>query len=328
LAVSHEHLYSVFGLRVSSDCPLPLLAAPTGEVSLTIGRASPLGRPAPGGRVIHELLESRPDSPRFRLTVWDSAMAIEHGECVVTSESGTGVIKYSSATRDPEAVWPALTRLALPMIVLRRETSYIALHGSAVTFAGGAWILVGPSGAGKSTAVQGLVERGALLLSDDFTLVDAGQRQALPGPPELRLWSKAGETIAGAAAEGLVFDTGKRWFRLRDSEIAPSPATIRGIIHLDSRAGAGPTLVERLPGVGAFSRLLANTFDLSAPPREERERRFRLVASLVANVPSFICGYHKDRARLADHLDRLCEFIASSRMDSINRPFEAIAPSQ
>jgi hypothetical protein len=266
--------------------------------------------PTPAGHVIHEVVEAGDRAPRLRVETHESLTTIEYDGCVVTWESASGLVTYSSNAPDPAVVWSTLTRLALPIMALRRSSSNVALHGSAVTLGGAAWIFVGPSGAGKSTAVGDLLERGGLLLSDDFTLVDVANGKALPGPPEIRLWAEP-RGVPEVVDQGLVFDTRKRWFHLHESRTSSTPAAVRGIVYLSPQPGVGATVIDRLPAAKALAQLLANSFAFSAAPRDEREGRFRRVAALGALVPSFVCRYHKSDERRREHVDRLSDFLTA-----------------
>lgn len=47
------------------------------------------------------------------------------------------------------------------------------IHATSVAIGGRALLLAGPSGSGKSDLALRLIDRGALLISDDYTLLDA-----------------------------------------------------------------------------------------------------------------------------------------------------------
>ena len=62
------------------------------------------------------------------------------------------------------------------------------VHASCVAIHGRGVLLAGPSGAGKSDLALRLVDRGAVLVSDDYTACQ---------PRDGRLWASAPERIAG-----------------------------------------------------------------------------------------------------------------------------------
>ncbi|WP_336965848.1 HPr kinase/phosphatase C-terminal domain-containing protein [Sphingobium aquiterrae] len=65
------------------------------------------------------------------------------------------------------------------MVALSSET----LHASTVSIGGRAVMLCGPSGAGKSDLALRLVDRGARLVSDDYTVARRVEGTLLAAPP-------------------------------------------------------------------------------------------------------------------------------------------------
>jgi serine kinase of HPr protein (carbohydrate metabolism regulator) len=57
------------------------------------------------------------------------------------------------------------------------------LHATTVAINGRALMLTGPSGSGKSDLALRLIDRGATLVSDDYTLVEKAGREVLASPP-------------------------------------------------------------------------------------------------------------------------------------------------
>ena len=58
------------------------------------------------------------------------------------------------------------------------------IHVSSVAIGGRAVLIAGRSGAGKSDLALRLIDRGAVLVSDDYTFVRRAQSQALASAPE------------------------------------------------------------------------------------------------------------------------------------------------
>lgn len=61
-----------------------------------------------------------------------------------------------------------------------RET----IHSSSIVIDGSAILLSGPSGSGKSDLALRLIDHGAMLLSDDYTLVQRDGDMLIARPPE------------------------------------------------------------------------------------------------------------------------------------------------
>lgn len=64
-----------------------------------------------------------------------------------------------------------------------RALSYESIHATAVAIGGRAILLCGPSGAGKSDLGLRLIDRGARLVSDDYTLLRRQGSALLASPP-------------------------------------------------------------------------------------------------------------------------------------------------
>lgn len=58
------------------------------------------------------------------------------------------------------------------------------IHATSVAIAGHGLLILGPSGSGKSDLALRLIDRGATLISDDYTIVTAWDGQLLLSAPE------------------------------------------------------------------------------------------------------------------------------------------------
>lgn len=66
------------------------------------------------------------------------------------------------------------------MTALSSET----VHASAVSIAGHAVLISGRPGSGKSDLALRLIDRGAVLVSDDYTIITRSGKKLLASPPE------------------------------------------------------------------------------------------------------------------------------------------------
>lgn len=57
------------------------------------------------------------------------------------------------------------------------------IHATCVSIGGHGVLLTGPSGAGKSDVALRLIDRGAMLVSDDYTIITAGDCAPIAAPP-------------------------------------------------------------------------------------------------------------------------------------------------
>lgn len=66
----------------------------------------------------------------------------------------------------------------------KAATTSETIHASCVAIGGGAVLLHGPSGSGKSDLALRLMDRGAALVSDDYTLLRRVGDRLVASPPE------------------------------------------------------------------------------------------------------------------------------------------------
>ena len=66
---------------------------------------------------------------------------------------------------------------------MARALSSETLHATSVAIAGRAVLLSGPSGSGKSDLALRLIDRGGILVSDDYTLVMRVEGRLIATPP-------------------------------------------------------------------------------------------------------------------------------------------------
>lgn len=157
---------------------------------------------------------------------------------------GADLIEVAPAPHaDPEEVEALLIATALPALLWLRGA--FVLHAAAVVLPGSdrALAIAGPSGIGKSTLLEQLLERGARLIADDTLRVALDDRCC---------------RISGLP--GGYFGRGEGGVR----QFSPVPATARlhhaslGALAFLSRDIAVAPSLDRLSGVGAVERLLAN----------------------------------------------------------------------
>jgi HPr kinase/phosphorylase len=130
------------------------------------------------------------------------------------------------------------------------------LHATAVAINGQGVLLLGPSGSGKSDLALRLIDRGAVLISDDGVLIDAG------GPLPLM---RTAPNIAGM-------------IEMRGVGIVKMPFADAVPLHLVVQLGTTP---ERMPPAGqqldisgtAMPTIALYAFEASAPLKVEQALR-------------------------------------------------------
>lgn len=129
------------------------------------------------------------------------------------------------------------------------------VHASTVAIEGRAVLMIGPSGAGKSDLALRLIDRGAMLVSDDYTDLFATGDMLIARPPA---------TIAGK-------------IEVRGLGILDMPYLPEAPVALVVRLGAA---MERMPDAETYSlaeraipSIALNPFEASAPIRIELAMR-------------------------------------------------------
>jgi len=242
--------YSVFGLHVRSELPLPeLLAAPPGgqpDVIIRLGEVSPGVDPGPG------------------------LQATDQG-AVLTID---GIARYAIADGaniivDPGAEVPEtnirLYLLGSAMGVLLHQRGLLPLHANAVEIDGKAFAFMGASGSGKSTLAAWFHDQGYPIIADDVCVVGIahdGRPQVHRGIARLRLWrdvlDATGRDSAGYARSFAGHDAPEK-YDVPLTELSPNdgPIALAAVYLLDR----GDELrIERLSGVDAAEAVFANTY--------------------------------------------------------------------
>ena len=314
-------LYSVFGLRLQANRPVPGLvpsaARPASEVQLWLN-----SMPAR----LHEMLQA----PQREWYV--SPYQDERGEPALTIWELAGGsyfrLLYSDATEflvDRQgtrvwAIWPATatledtaTYLLGPVmgfvLALRGVT---CLHASAVAVGDQAIALLGPAGAGKSTTAAAFAERGYPVLSEDVVpLGDQGNWFVVqPGYPCIRLWPDSVNSLFGSseALPRLTPSWDKRCLELRSNgyRFHQQPLPLAAIYLLgERRSDPVAPFVESLTARTGLISLVGNSYANRLLDRAMRAREFDLLARAAASVPLRQVNPHVDPA----YLPELCDVI-------------------
>lgn len=243
-------------------------------------------------------------APDPSLPVWKSAGP--EGTYVRLRWSGGGY--YVEFVIGPEGreVWAAwnervtlqdVTSLLVSTILgcVIRLRGLTCLHGSLVAWNGRGLVFLGPRGAGKSTTALALVQRGAVLVSDDLVpLLEVGRTFVAPfGQPAIRMRPSSAEALVGSF-EALrpvwsdVHDTHpKRYLdvpQAHDSRNATVP--IDAIYLLGARGAPGsPSGILEMSPVEIITTLMSqrpNTFVLD---RAGHAKDFEVLGRLAGRVP-------------------------------------------
>ena len=266
--------YTAYGLLIRSEIPLPHFGAAVGEpdVIVRLG-AVPESLSRPRLTTLH--WEAAPGD--FLLRVEDRFRFRVTGGREVVVERPDGADGLTAAYL-MGSVWTALLQ----------QRGLLTLHASAVHSERGATLFLGRSGAGKSTLAAALAARGFNVLTDDVSAVCAAPGEpprALPGYPNLRLWSDAFVRL------GLPLDSRRRVrdgidkYLLPAKRFAAEAQTIRTAYVLGTGNAEALEFSRKTPA-GAFwsfrrhthRRRLVDGFG-------NQEANFRTLAHLSRSVP-------------------------------------------
>ncbi len=206
---------------------------------------------------------------------------------------------------------------------LHRHRGDLVLHANTLLWPQGLLAISGSSGAGKSTTAAGLIQRGAIQIADDLTVLRAGEHGQLVvrhGAPQLHLTRAAAERL------GLIHGTRPSPVRadkvvvpLDDPTLglghptepegwpAPSAPGLRDLVLLEP--GDGPELLlSRLRGHDLFLALQHCLYGPLQPC--DTPASFRLQALLARSVRVWRLTRPQTRWCLVEVLDALEQALA------------------
>jgi serine kinase of HPr protein (carbohydrate metabolism regulator) len=157
----------------------------------------------------------------------------------------------------------------------------LSLHGSAVSMANGAVVLVGETGAGKSTTAMALVERtGGAFLADDIVPVDWHDGVPFVSPVEDQFWL----TAESASWFGVPASRGRKTaYPPRARAIAAE--RLSAIVHLTFDEEERSLSLERLTGQKKFEVLSRAQVCYSDFEDADTVRNLQARADLAMAVP-------------------------------------------
>jgi len=245
-----SHDYSVFGLHVRSELPLPELF-----------EAEPALRP---DVLIH--LGKVPDPPASgmgpHVTGGGLLLVIEDVGRYFIRDGAEIVVEPQSGVPDTNV---RLFLLGSAMGALLHQRGLLPLHSNAVEIGGKAFAFMGRSGAGKSTLAAWFHDRGHAIIADDVCVIrfdQLGRAIASAGLPRLRLWKESLEASGRETASFPRSYTGDPAFEKYDVPIARAAAATDGTelaaVYVLERGD--DFNIARLEGVGAADALMANTY--------------------------------------------------------------------
>ncbi|WP_219837799.1 aldolase [Paenibacillus sp. R14(2021)] len=258
ISAVRQTVYQAFGLRISSEIPLP-------ELPLSAGGEDRAGADVVIATRVTDRLGDELEAVgsnfarignRFLFLIPETAFyCIEDGQRITVSPL---------AGADPEKVRVYLLGTCMGALLMLRGV--LPLHGSAVEIDGKAYAFVGDSGAGKSTLAAAFVGEGYRLVSDDVIAASWADGGGLPivspAYPQQKLWRESIEQLGLSKENGsyrtIYRETAK--FAVPATEgFCDGPVPLAGVFEL-ARPQGEATIVRPLPNLERLRVMLLHTY--------------------------------------------------------------------
>jgi hypothetical protein len=297
--------YSVFGLRIRSELPLPELfpAAGSGDPDVTIrlGRIDELPDASPGDHVVGDgMLFVFSGVGRFRTA---------RGEEIVVAP------KPDTPDRNIRVYL-----LGSVFGALLHQRGHLPLHANAIQIEDKAVAFMGETGSGKSTLAAWFHDCGFPIVADDVCVVkfdQDGRAGVLPGLPRLRLWQEALEATGRATDDFHRSYIGDNDWNKFDVPIAPQTAATEELdlsaVYVLEKGEAFE--IRRLEGIEAAEAVFAHTYRGAYVTSLKGEQgHWSSTMRLVQTVPVFrltrtwgLNRMDEEGRRILDHAEGLAD---------------------
>lgn len=322
-AVVSKYEYSIYGLRVRIDRPLPGLStrcnpsAPVVSVSFvgptawTVEAMSGPGRVRfDSGDAIGDLPASvrvwaYPESGAFQFVYRDGVEFVVDG-----SRRRISIRRYGAGTADQAVSY----LLGMVLGFALRLDGRLALHASTVVVDDRAVVLLGESGSGKSTAAATFAEAGYEILADNVCVpaeID-GTFVAEPGYPGIRLWPDSVQSIFGSpeALPRIAQGWDKRYLNLSPERyrFGTSSRSIGAFYRLGKhRRFDGASTIGPLSPSELMMKLISASYPEFLLDAEIRSREFETLARLAERIPGRSVRASEGLASTADTCESIVE---------------------
>lgn len=312
-----KHIYSAYGLSISSEMKIPELKKQKEEkkeqVKIEYGEVNK----SKNKNKKHPSLERTEDGFLCYMKDFGGIKVKNKKKIVVSPESGS----------EENGFRFLVSGIALGLLLHLR--GFITLHASAVAIQGRAIAFIGQTGMGKSTTAAALHARGHPIITDDLLVLNTMEDsvRAYPGFPHLKLTP---ESIAKSVNEDpdhvpkIDPDGPKRSFAA-EKNFLRDPLPLQSIYALDyqeeklNTASSSP-YSEAIGGKEAIIELVRNSYVARLFPKEAvSERHLRCSSELAQTVPV----YRLYREKSLSTLSTLAAFIEQEQ-SSNGRPVEDV----
>ncbi len=312
---SQAPIYSLYGLRVKSEVPLPCPGADQNSLAADVELVRDSGRES--WRARYQARESYEEDGFWECSMFqdDSAHICckGHFEFLV---SGDGRLVRWRKLRDvsDEVLLTYLVGQVLSFCLLTRGIE--PLHATAVVVGGEAIAFLGSSGAGKSTLAAAFVQKGYSLLTDDVLVLqhEGNKLLAHPSLPRLKLTPETADALlSGRRSIPMNSLTSKMIFALSSQGHVGCMVPLRVLYVLPKRNSKRKIGVKTLSGRASFLPLIANTFNDSVLTPGRLKQQFAFAGKLTATVPLRQLFYPKGLQLLPAVVDAIFSDLSRER---------------
>ena len=231
---------------------------------------------------------------------------------VVSSDART-VSCFPQADCPPETMRHLLLNQVIPIVL--SHLGKLVLHASACATPQGVMAFMGTTGMGKSTLAAGFGLQGLAVLSDDCTLVEEqnGEAMTVPSYPGLRLWP---ETVTALFEQEPMlqplahYTDKKRLIFEQDHFDGPLSLQVVYVLTPENMQDITDVTITPLGNREALLEIAKHTFQLDVTHRQKLGQAFRQYEWLAKTIPFFRLAFPRDYASLSvvntailNHLD-------------------------
>lgn len=197
MVTAEKTIYTAFGMRLTSEIPLP-------ELIRSTNRTEHIDVEIVQGDLSFIWNEGRAMDRHFCIFEDGRVLFYIPGTAVYSIQEGRKVVVSPMPDADQKKIRVYLLGSCMGALLFQRNL--LPLHGSAVVIEGKAYAFVGDSGAGKSTLAAAFLSQGYPLLTDDViavSLAEASGPTVIPAYPQQKLWQESIDQL-GMESSGFV----------------------------------------------------------------------------------------------------------------------------
>jgi hypothetical protein len=289
------HRYSVYGVAVTSDCPLPL--PPVDECQRAVAAVEFV---AATERDFSDVVRPPADAvQRFESRVLDDGSTYVRWSGLYefrVRADGSRVACRPLNGSDLSVLQNFLVAPALSFALVQQGIE--PLHASVVDVDGHAVGFLGDCTFGKSTLLAAFVQAGHRVLTDDLAIVERrnGCAVVLPGSGRIKLMPDSATALLGDRCAGAPLNpyTVKAAFTVDSARVQRSALKLTQLFVLPTpaeRDGAASFDAQPLSRIELARELLKNSFNVELVGRERLARQFAFVTHLAADLGGWRLKY-------------------------------------